>query len=519
MFNIYFDTNQTVLLLTGTLFLIISIFFYLKKKYKIAIIILLLGTFALYMFAALLDPFLNIWDERFHALVAKNIMKHPLMPTLYDDPVVNILYDRWDRLHIWLHKQPLFLWQIALSFKIFGVSEFALRLPSALSGVFLVLIGYRSAKLLVNQRVGYYTAFLFVTSFYIIELIAGRQELEHNDISFLVNVSGSIWAWIEYIHSKRKYWIYIIGIFSGFAILCKWLVGLLVYLGWILFNFLYYKWNFSKYKDIIISLIITTIISLPWQLLIFHWYPTEANLAYEFNIKHFTEVLDGHSGSYWYHLDQISVLFGRIVPFIILPAFFLFYKKIYNKKIFISLIAIIISVYIFFSFAKTKMPSFTIVAALPIYISLACFIDYILSYIQDMKLPQLFKQIIIFIFIVFLGYSRLDVEMLQEKHNKWKKENQYSKMLMNNKTIFESLKNKLPKNTVLFNVKGRHYIEAMFYTGLPSYNIIPTNEQYNDMVSKGKVIAIFNSEKNKLPDYLENDSTIIIINEILKGYD
>ena len=63
----------------------------------------------MFLFSSLLDPFLNLWDERFHALVAKNLMNHPLMPTLYDDPVVSMAYDRWDRATIWLHKQPLFL--------------------------------------------------------------------------------------------------------------------------------------------------------------------------------------------------------------------------------------------------------------------------------------------------------------------------------------------------------------------------------------------------------------------------
>jgi hypothetical protein len=57
------------------------------------------------------------------------------------------------------------------------------------------------------------------------ELIAGRQALDHNDFSFLTYISLSVWSFIEYQHSGKKIWIFLIGLFSGMAILCKWLVG------------------------------------------------------------------------------------------------------------------------------------------------------------------------------------------------------------------------------------------------------------------------------------------------------
>lgn len=155
------------------------------------------------------------------------------MPTLYDDPIVNMPYDRWDKFHIWLHKQPLFLWQIALSFKLFGISEFSLRLPSVIFGCILVFASYRVGKILVNERTGFLMSILIISSLYNIELIAGQRMLDHNDVSFMVYVSLSIWSLVEYYISKNKIWIYAIGLFSGCAILCKWLVGLLVYFGWI----------------------------------------------------------------------------------------------------------------------------------------------------------------------------------------------------------------------------------------------------------------------------------------------
>lgn len=195
----------------------------------------------------MLDPYLNLWDERFHALVAKNMLSHPFKPTLYEDPVVAMDYNDWSTSIVWLHKQPFFLWLITLSFKCFGVNEIALRLPSVIFSSFMVVFAYRSGKLLINSKVGYYTALLFATSFYLIELISGKQNVDHNDVISLCCVSGSIWAWIEYYYSKQKAWLIIIGLFSGCAVLCKWLIGLLVFLGWGI-ELIYTWWEEKKFS-------------------------------------------------------------------------------------------------------------------------------------------------------------------------------------------------------------------------------------------------------------------------------
>ena len=518
MFKTYFNTTQLSFLFIGTLFFLLSLVFFARKKYDVSVLLLFLSSISIYFFASVLDPFLNLWDERFHALVAKNLINHPLKPTLYDSLPVDMAYDRWDRFHIWLHKQPLFLWQIALSFKLFGINEFTLRLPSAILSSLIIVAGYRSGSLLINKRVGYFTSILFVSSFYIIELVAGRQELEHNDISFLAYVSFSIWAWLEYIYSGKKYWLVVIGIFSGFAILCKWLVGLLVFLGWGVFNLMTYKWKVYKYADIATALIVALLVAIPWQVLTFYWYPNEAYQEFLYNAKHFSTVVEGHGGDNWFHLDQIGIIFGELVSFIILPSLYFFYKKTLHKKLFFSLLINIIGVELFFLIAATKMPSFTLILALPIFISIACFIDHFLEYIENRINHPIFLKTISITFLIILVLCRIDIEELQEKHTLWKKDNIYSRMLTHNKDLFSSLKSSLPKNTVLFNVKGGHYIESMFYTGIPSYKIIPSYKQYKKLNESGYIIALFNSPEITLPDYLANDESVIIISDQLMGY-
>jgi len=88
--------------------------------------------------------------------------------------------------------------------------------------------------------------------------------------------------------------------------------------------------------------------------------------------------------------------------------------------------------------------------------------------------------------------------------------------MMHNKAVFQSLD--LPENTVLFNVRGRHYVDAMFYTGLPAYSFLPSDEQYEDMKLKNRKIALFKPANLEIPVYLSNDTAVIIIDKELQGY-
>ncbi|MFH1161510.1 MAG: glycosyltransferase family 39 protein [bacterium] len=447
-------------------------------------------------------------------------MNHPFKPMLYADPVVDIPYDRWDRAHIWLNKQPFFLWPAAFFFNIFGVNEVTLRIPSALEGSILVFLAFRTGKLLISERTGYYSAFLVATAFYMVEIISGRQELEHNDIAFLVWVSASIWAWVEYLRSGKRRWIVLIGIFSGVAILVKWLVGLLVYLGWVFYIVITPPGHRRKeILRLIISVCITIAIALPWYAFILLKYPMEAMVTLNLYTAHLTRPLDGHGGDFWFHFNNIALLYGTIVPFIIIPAWWILYQRITPKSLAISLIFMILVVYLFFSFAKTKMPSLPWVASLPLYLTLGCLVDYFITRVNTIKASRLVVSASIFILLVLIGFYNLRIPTILDKHTKDVKRNVLLANLQHNKMIFLDLPSQLPDNSVVFNVKGRHYIECMFYSGFPSYPFIPSKYQILNVCRQGRAVAIFQSPIDELPDYILKNPAIIIIQQELLGWD
>ena len=71
-----------------------------KGNHKLALLLLVLCGAALRLYTAS-DLCLHAWDERYHALVAKNLIGHPWVPTLYDKPVLAYDFKNWTANHVW----------------------------------------------------------------------------------------------------------------------------------------------------------------------------------------------------------------------------------------------------------------------------------------------------------------------------------------------------------------------------------------------------------------------------------
>ncbi|MEA3480152.1 MAG: glycosyltransferase family 39 protein [Bacteroidota bacterium] len=335
----------------------------------------------------------------------------------------------------------------------------------------------------------------------------------NNDVAFLFYVSASIWAWLKYIKSGKFYWIVFIGAFAGAAILCKWLSGLLVYLAWGIYNMQRYQFSVKKYLPLLISLLITALVVLPWQFLIFTWHPAEAKYELNYNFRHFSEVIEGHSGNIWYHFDNMKLLFGRFIQVLILPALAVFYIKSNDKKLALSFLAMPIFVYLLYSLSATKMPSYPILVAIPIYVCIA-YLIYVIYELLSKKISIKWLPVAVAgLLLLAIAWSNLRILEFSRIHAK---DTDRARQLMHNKSIFISLNSQLPDNTIIFNVKGRHYVDCMFYTNYTAYNFIPSETQYASLKALNIPIAIFKAER--LPAHLLTDEELIIIDKELMGY-
>lgn len=134
---------------------------------------------------------------------------------------------------LWSVKPPLMIWLIALSFKLFGYNELALRLPSALCGFFIIVIIYQFCNTVFrNKSVSFWSVFVLITSQGFIDNHVVRTG-DYDALLILFQVL-SITYFIQYHFYSR--WgtpsvshrnLYISALFLSGAIFTKGIAGLL----------------------------------------------------------------------------------------------------------------------------------------------------------------------------------------------------------------------------------------------------------------------------------------------------
>ena len=516
MYFQFFTLNQLLPLIFSLLFLITSIFTFQYDKKNFALYSLFLGSLILGYFIANLDPFLNLLDEQYHALVAKNLIDHPLKPTLFSTPLLDYDYRNWTGNYIWLHKQPLFLWQIALSIKLFGLNELSVRIPSIVLHSISTMLIYRIGKISSSERIGFYGALFFAVAYYPLELISGRFATDHNDLSFLFYVTASIWAWFEYQNSNKTIYLVLIGIFSGCAILVKWLVGLLIYSIWFLSLGVNNKqnWiNFKSYVPVIKSLLITTLVFLPWQLFILSEYPAEAKYEFSYNTKHFFEPIENHGGDFLFHINALKEIYGSgvVIPFLYLFGVILFIKKTKSPVFRTAIISSILIVYTFYTIASTKMISFCIIVSPFAFLGLGSLADGAFQYLKNKIRHSNFEKILASTLLIIICLFLINIKKITEYHTDLKcTGNCIRKSNLDNMKFIQKLKDSLQDdNYVIFNANLRFngHIAVMFYTNYISYNFIPDISQKEQIKKQSYKIAIF--DNGSLPGFIENDNAIL----------
>lgn len=516
---IFYTTETYTALAIAALPALASVFvMYMTERKQLAWWMLILSCLALRIVAIMLDPYLHEWDERFHALVAKNMMNYPFKPMLRVESVYEIPYKSWCCNHIWLHKQPLFMWQMALSMKFFGVNELAIRIPLVIIGTIMPFFIRGIARHWTkDENIAYVAVLLYVLSSFHLRWTSCRVGMDHNDISFAFYVTGSIWAFSKYADSKTLKWAICVGLFVGGAVLSKWLTGLLVYSGWGLFTLLSRneRKKFKHYVMPFISLLVAGAVFLPWQIYISYRFPLESAWEYAYNTKHFLEVIEGHKGDFWFHFNSIDDLYGGyFIPFLILGLLVLIGYKPFRKGS-LAYLSMLVILYLFFSIAATKLLGYIMPGIGLMYIVFATGIVSIFYGLLRL-FPIVFLPKLLFpVLLIVMGFHSLRPSILASESSK---ANDSRNAKIHNTKIFKRFRDVVPNQyIVIFNVHQE--VELMFYQPVMAYNWYPNEQVMGKIKEKhGGRIAIFkNHGIYGLSDWLLKDSTIYRINLDLKG--
>jgi 4-amino-4-deoxy-L-arabinose transferase-like glycosyltransferase len=500
----------------------VSLLLFHRGQIKPSLFLMVASAFTIGLFMAMLDPFLWMWDEQYHALVAKNMLLDPLKPTLYHSPALPYEFWLWTNNHVWLHKQPLFLWQMAASIKLFGTNELAVRLPSVVMHALVPLMIYRIGRLVISRSAGFYAAMLFVFANYPLELITGLHATDHNDIAFLFYTCASIWAWVEHHRSGSWKWAISAGLFAGFAILVKWLAGLLVFGIWGLAALVTsddVKAFFVKMKFLTGAFLLCAAVALPWQLHIHNSFPTEAGHELAMMHEHFSHVVEGHGGDVTYHFDKgLKKIYGSgdlIAPLLLLGLLLLLFRT-WDRGHRYGLIAGVVVVYGFYSMAATKMTGFTLIVAPIVFLGLGTLSDTVLKLVSSYlptKTGNWFRTLVIgMLCIAFLDVGKVSREHADELHAV---ENGYHARRITGRNLGKHLAEVLDRPHIVFNTGVDHgaEIQVMFSSDHVAYGRMPRPGQLETARTNlpDMPIAVVSWNNESLPAHITENGTIAVV--------
>ncbi len=356
----------------------------LKSHFTITNLLLLgiLTTSAALVLQNLGHSGLTYWDEGFHAIVARNLTKHPLKFTLYDAPWLPYDYKNWGENHIWLHKPPVAMWTICLSHFIFGIHTFALRLPSAISLALTVWITFRIASALFDKRAALIAAFLQAFNPFLFASVHGYRYSDHVDIALLLWVQVSCWLLLRAIQTGKRRNYILSGVTMGIAYLSK------SYLALITFGIAFVVWLAARLKlirldkrvritDICLNLMAAIGTVAPWIIYCLIRYPKEFLWEHKRVLEHLNTDIENWGASWDRPLFDYMPLFYPVFYAAVIAAVLclivVMFKRRQLPEFFI--LAWAIGVIVPHTLAETKTPSATMIAVPPLLICLAAVIS------------------------------------------------------------------------------------------------------------------------------------------------
>ena len=293
-------------------------------------------------------------------------------------------------LSFWISKPPLSMWLMSLSYQAFGITNFALRLWSAVFGTSSLVVVYFLGKKLYNSYVGFASAIVLgtFTTFYVFATHA------MTDLPFAFFILASIYFFIlSDKNGKINRYAALSGVFFGLALMTKQVEALLIPL--ILFAYLFatkksLRFLFTKHFTLFWG--IALLIFAPWLIYM------NASFGAQFWQSYFTysavtraiSPIEGHSGGYLFYLNYLvyneNPLWVILLPFGVgLCAVNALFKRSKADTLILAWIVIVLLV---FTFAQTKLYWYILPAFPAFAISISSLLYEASKKIQKRRLPS-----------------------------------------------------------------------------------------------------------------------------------
>ncbi len=268
----------------------------LSKDYPYHVLLLIVAG-AFFFIPFLWSAHLFDWDEINFAESAREM----LLTNNYTQVQINFK-PFWE-------KPPFFFWLQALAMKVFGVNEFAARLPNALFGILTLVVFYKIGKKMYDGRFGFLWAISYLGS--LLPHLYFKSAIIDPVFNFFIFLSiYFLFQTVQhYQQAKDKRFALFAGIFAGLAILTKGPVGLLL-IGLTIGIF----WMMQRFKaicsklSILIFVAAMVIVSSAWyglEVIKNGWWFFETFIKYQ--IRLLTTADAGHAQPFYYHFLVVFI--------------------------------------------------------------------------------------------------------------------------------------------------------------------------------------------------------------------
>lgn len=300
-------------------------------------------------------PTMASWDEAWYGSIAQEIVKSG-----------DIFHLNWNGAPFYDHP-PMGMWFMALSYKLFGVSEFSSRLPSVLFGMGSVILLYFTGFILFKKKeVGFAAALILGTSvWYTIRVRSGNLDSPFV-FFYMLTVFSSLMS------LKNIRYFILVGISLACLIMTKTTVGfsaipLAIFVLLPTLKDLKKNWMWFLLGSIVFSLIV-----FPWYRIQFNTYP-------DFYYRHFVNIgtrnkdfasyfkLDYSLPLFYLHMGIRKWYYLWLISFAYLILFFRFLKK----NVFIIIFWNILVLYPFLTTDQTH-----IWHLIPVYLPVSLVVAY-----------------------------------------------------------------------------------------------------------------------------------------------
>src|SRR5437016_5529801 len=285
----------------------------------------------------------SIWDanEAFYAQTPREMID----ASDYVNPSFNF--------QLRYNKPVLSYWEVAASYRMFGVSEWAERLPIAIGGVVLVLTAFGLGQMLAGMEAGLLAALVLATSPRV--LLLARRIIIDVHLAMFTGLVLLCFALAETRpHTRRRYLI-LMYIAAGLGVLAKGPVAVLLPAG-VFFLYLASQKRLGDLRRMMLPLgaAIGLAIVLPWYFMVYREHGWEYIKSFVFgeNLGRYAEAVGEQSRGILFY---IPVMFADLFPwslFIPIGLWWAFRDR--SNRVARLLLIWIAAIVVFFSLSGTK---------------------------------------------------------------------------------------------------------------------------------------------------------------------